>query len=104
MFLKYDNEGRVIEVKKVNDNRETTLFTYRYTEKGIYVVEQKSNTTTGNIKDNKLTYYTEQGDYNESTADAASQTNTSVITLKQNKRNPEPHPDNFMGGFDALVF
>jgi hypothetical protein len=101
VFLKYDNEGRVIEVKKVNDNRETTLFTYRYSEKEIFVVEQKSNTTSGNIKDNKITFYTEQGDYNETTSDAASQTITSVITLKQNNSVPKPYPENFMGGFGA---
>ena len=104
VFLKYDNDGRVIELKKVNDNRETSLFTYRYSEKEIFIIEQKSNVSSGNIKDNKITFYTDQGDYNVTTSDAASQTITSVITLKQNNSVSKTYPESFMGGFEAPRF
>ena len=102
--LKYDNDGRLIELKKVDANRETSLFTYRYSEKEIFIVEQKSNTNSGNIKDNKTTFYTEQGDYNVTTSNAASQTITSVITLKQINSVPKSYPESFMGGFEAPRF
>ena len=104
VFLKYDNDGRVIELKKVNDNRETSLFAYRYSEIEIFIVEQKSNVNSGNIKDNKITFYTDQGDYNVTTSDAASQTITSVITLKQNNSVSKTYPESFMGGFEAPRF
>ena len=103
VVLKYDNQGRITEVEKVFDNQ-TTIFNYRYSGTAIIVTEQTSN-SSNTLKGNKINFYTEQGNYNETSSDAATQIITSKITLKKSaNRELDPHLDNFMGGWEAPDF
>ena len=103
VVLKYDNQGRISEVEKVFDNQ-TTIFNYRYSGTSIVVTEQTSNSSI-TLTGNKINFYTEQGNYNETSSDATTQIITSKITLKKSaNRQLEPHPDNFMGGWEAPDF
>lgn len=102
--VKYDIQGRISELEKVF-GREVSTFSYRYSSTSIVVTQKSLNSANPLDKANRITFYTEQGDYSETTSDPSSQTITTVIILNKNM-DPEinPHPNELMGGFEPPRF
>lgn len=101
--LAYDNNRRLTRLEKVLDQNDKTIFTYRYTGNTIIVTEELPRSQKG--ANNNLSYYTDNGDYTETTGDEASHTIKSVITIKANPvASPENEPDKFYGGYEAPGF
>ena len=101
--IEYDRQGKLVELKKVY-NRQTTLFSYSYS-RGTIIVTQKEEGSNTRLKDNKIIFYNDNGDYVETTTYAERQTIVSVITVKGNRpAEQQPDPESMMGGFEAPIF